>query len=80
MPKSKEKWKMTPEELELWLHYRKKCAVHKSKKDYNRKEKHKKSYDMQEQRNIRQFGRRLHLGCRGCEFESRYSDSAIMPK
>lgn len=25
-------------------------------------------------RNISQFGRRRHLGCRSCEFESRYSD------
>ena len=36
--------KMTPEQLEKWLALRKKCHVHKSKKDYTRKEKHKKNY------------------------------------
>ena len=37
--------KMTPEQLEKWLALRKKCHVHKSKKDYTRKEKHKKDYE-----------------------------------
>ena len=37
--------KMTPEQLEKWLALRKKCHVHKSKKDYTRKEKHKKQYE-----------------------------------
>ena len=36
--------KMAPEQLEKWLALRKKCHVHKSKKDYTRKEKHKKDY------------------------------------
>ena len=36
--------KMTPEQSEKWLALRKKCHVHKSKKDYTRKEKHKKDY------------------------------------
>ena len=36
--------KMTPGQLEKWLALRKKCHVHKSKKDYTRKEKHKKNY------------------------------------
>ena len=36
--------KMTPEQLEKWIALRKKCHVHKSKKDYTRKEKHKKDY------------------------------------
>ena len=34
-----ESWK------EKWLALRKKCHVHKSKKDYTRKEKHKKHYE-----------------------------------
>ena len=37
--------KMSPEQLEKWLALRKKCHVHKSKKGYNRKEKHKKQYE-----------------------------------
>ena len=37
--------KMTPEQLEKWLALSKKCHVHKSKKDYTRKEKHKKQYE-----------------------------------
>lgn len=37
--------KMTPEQLEKWLALRKKCHVHKSEKDYTRKEKHKKQYE-----------------------------------
>ena len=37
--------KMTPEQLEKWIALRKKCHVHKSKKDYTRKEKHKKQYE-----------------------------------
>ncbi len=37
--------KMTHEQLEKWLALRKKCHVHKSKKDYTRKEKHKKQYE-----------------------------------
>lgn len=36
--------KMTPEQLEKWIALRKKCHIHKSKKDYTRKEKHKKDY------------------------------------
>jgi len=42
----KRAFKMTKEELELWLALRKKCTVHKSKKDYSRKEKHKKNYEI----------------------------------
>lgn len=34
--------KMPPEQLEKWLALRKKCHVHKDKKAYNRKKKHKK--------------------------------------
>ncbi len=43
----KSDFKMTPEELQAWIAKRKKCCVHKSKKDYTRKEKHKnaKLYD-----------------------------------
>ena len=37
--------KMTPAQLESWLALRKKCHVHKSKKEYTRKEKHKKNYE-----------------------------------
>ena len=33
-------FKMTREQLQLWIAKRKKCGVHKSKKDYHRKEKH----------------------------------------
>ena len=36
--------KMTSEQLEKWLALSKKCHVHKSKKDYTRKENHKKDY------------------------------------
>ena len=39
-------FKMTPEQLQAWIARRKKCGVHKSKKDYTRKEKHKNAkYD-----------------------------------
>ena len=37
--------KMTPEQLEKWLALCKKYHVHKSKKDYTRKEQHKKQYE-----------------------------------
>ena len=37
--------KMTPEQLEKWLALSKKCHVHKSKKDYTRKENQKKQYE-----------------------------------
>lgn len=33
--------KMTPEELAMWLHVNRKAHAVKSKKDYNRKVKHK---------------------------------------
>ena len=37
---------MTPEQLQVWIARRKKCGVHKSKKDYTRKEKQKNAkYD-----------------------------------
>lgn len=35
------KLKMTPEELDLWIHLRKKCAPMKDKSKYSRKIKHK---------------------------------------
>ena len=42
------KRKMPPEELEYWIHMRKKCRAMRSKKgkgSYSRKSKHKKNYE-----------------------------------
>lgn len=38
------KYKMTEEELQIWLAYAKKCHAHESNKDYSRKQKHKKNF------------------------------------
>lgn len=42
------KRKMSPEELEFWIHIRKKCGAMKNKKgkgSYSRKTKHKKNFE-----------------------------------
>lgn len=48
MNKYQMKRKMSPEELELWIHLRKKCQGMKKKKgkgSYSRKTKYKKKYE-----------------------------------
>lgn len=44
MKKDKRENKMSPEQLQDFLHFRKRGYVQKNKKAYNRKEKHKNNF------------------------------------